>query len=302
MQPAHSRYIDSFLESVASERGGSFNTIESYAHDLKNCDAFLRTQQKVLETAQPEDLRNYLAHMHGLSLKVSSVVRRMSALRQFFRFLVTEQVRTDDPTTKLDLPRPGKALPKILSEQDMLILLEQSYQDTSPEGLRLTALLEILYATGLRVSELVSLRHDSISQDGEVLIVMGKGGKERMLPLHQHAITALNMYIKIKTYFLKEGQYSKWLFPSSGRSGHLSRQRFGQVLKILALDAGINPSMVSPHVVRHAFATHLLNHGADLLSVQNMLGHADVSTTQIYTHVMKEKLEELVLKHHPLGK
>ncbi|MEI8321095.1 MAG: site-specific tyrosine recombinase XerD [Alphaproteobacteria bacterium] len=294
-------HMESFLEMLSVERGASPNTLESYGRDLKDCSAFLKAKNLSLETIQTQDLRDYLSHLYDNSLKASSVARRLSSLRQFFRFLISEQIRTDDPTSTLDLPKLGRPLPKILSEQDVSNLLRTAYKDDSPEGLRLAAFLEILYATGLRVSELISLKHDSISQDGEVLIVMGKGSKERMVPLNKYAITALNTYLKVRGVFLKTGTYSKWLFPSYGTSGHLSRQRLGQLLKELASTAGLDPTKISPHVVRHAFATHLLNHGADLVSVQNMLGHTDISTTQIYTHVMKEKLEELVLNHHPLA-
>ncbi len=294
--------IEPFLEMLSAERGASPHTLESYQRDLKNCDAFLQKKNKALENATLEDIRDYLAYLYDCQLKPASVARHLSSLRQFFSFLISEQKRSDNPTSQLDWPKLGRSLPKILSEQDILSLLETCHQDhQSPEGLRLTALLEILYATGLRVSELISLKHDSIAPEKDVLIIMGKGGKERMVPLNKHAGHALDNYLKVRAFFLENNSYSKWLFPSYGESGHLSRQRFGQLLKQLAVQAGVDPQKVSPHVVRHAFATHLLNHGADLISVQQMLGHSDIATTQIYTHIMEEKLKELVLKHHPLG-
>lgn len=296
-------YIDRFLEMISVERGSARNTLESYGRDLQQCALFLQTKNIELHRAEASHLRNYMIFLHDQGMKSSSCARHLSTLRQFYLFLVSDQIREDNPTSVMERPKASHALPKILSEAEIKTLLETAQQDESAEGKRLLALLEILYATGLRVSELIGLRYDSISSDGEVLIVRGKGDKERMVPLSSYALKALNAYLKERSSFLKPGQSaSKWLFPSYGTSGKLTRQRFGQLLKDLALQSNLDPKKISPHVVRHAFATHLLNHGADLISLKNMLGHADISTTQIYTHVMKEKLEEAVMKHHPLSK
>jgi integrase/recombinase XerD len=232
----------------------------------------------------------------------------LSALRQFYRFLFAEGLRADDPTAKIDSPRQGRALPKILSEDEVGRLLAGAHAAPGVEGLRLAALLELLYATGLRVSELVSLPAGAVARDPRVLIVRGKGGKERMIPLSAPAREALGRYRAALRAPARRagrparGHESKWLFPSRGRSGHLTRQRVAQRLKALAAEVGIDPAKVSPHVLRHAFASHLLDHGADLRSVQKMLGHADISTTQIYTHVLNARLKSLVHEHHPLSR
>jgi integrase/recombinase XerD len=234
-----------------------------------------------------------------------TAARRLSAIRQFYRFLVGEGVRPDDPVTLIDSPRQGRSLPKLVSEAEVGGLLEAAGALPGADGLRMTALLELLYATGLRVSELVALPVASVMRDRRVLVVRGKGGKERMIPLHDAARRAVNAWLAARAAELrrrrKDGT-SPWLFPSHGGSGHLTRQRLGQLLKELAVAAGIDRRKVSPHVLRHAFATHLLNHGADLRSVQKMLGHADIATTQIYTHVADERLKALVRDHHPLAK
>jgi integrase/recombinase XerD len=296
-------YIERFLEMISVERGSSKNTLESYGRDLQQCALFLKAKNVELQKAEASHLRDYMIFLHDQGMKSASIARHLSALKQFYLFLVSDQIREDNPTSVIERPKPALSLPKILSEEEVKSLLETAHQDESAEGKRLLTLLEILYATGLRVSELIGLHYDSISSDGEVLIVRGKGDKERMVPLSSYALKALNAYLKERSAFLKPGQSaSKWLFPSYGTTGKLTRQRFGQLLKDLALRCNLDPKKISPHVVRHAFATHLLNHGADLISLQNMLGHADISTTQIYTHVMKEKLEEAVMKRHPLSK
>ena len=218
-----------------------------------------------------------------------------------FQFLIAEEICKEDPTSLLSRPKKHKPLPKILTEEEIILLLEAAAADASAEGDRLEALLEILYASGLRVSELISLEHDAVLQAEETLIVKGKGDKERMVPLSSYAIKALEKYLKVRREFVPHQGASRWLFPSYGKSGHLTRQRFGQLLKGLAVQAGLDPDRISPHVIRHAFATHLLNGGADLVSVQNMLGHADISTTQIYTHVMHQKLQQVIQECHPLS-
>ena len=294
--------IDLFLEMLAAERGAASNTMAAYRRDLVDAAGFLASHGKRLETADDRDLRGYLASLSSRGLMPRSAARRLSALRQFFRFLFTEGRRQDDPTTSLDRPRQGRPLPKTLGEEEVERLLTAARARRGPDGLRLSLLVELLYATGLRVSELVSLPRAAVRRDPRVLIVQGKGGKERMIPLGDAARAALADYLSVAGR--RDGSRtasSAWLFPSHGREGHLTRRRVGQLLKELALEAGLDPDKVSPHVLRHAFASHLLDHGADLRSVQKMLGHADISTTQIYTHVLSARLQSLVQEKHPLA-
>jgi integrase/recombinase XerD len=295
-------YLDSFLEMMAVERGSAKNTLEAYKRDLMQFANFIKSEGIGLAEASSEHIRHYFSYLHKEGLAAQSTSRHLSTLRQFYKFLLLEGLRSDNPCSIIDSPKRNKALPKILSEDDMINLLKAAYKDPSPEGIRGGALLEILYASGLRVSELISLKYDTVTRKGQMLLVTGKGNKERLVPMNEHAAQSLEKYLSVRPIFLPSTQGSPWLFPSRSRSGHLTRQRFGQILKDLAVVAGIDPQKVSPHVVRHAFATHLLSHGADLISVQKMLGHADISTTQIYTHILKEKLHALVHQHHPLSK
>ncbi|MFQ5775986.1 MAG: site-specific tyrosine recombinase XerD [Kiloniellaceae bacterium] len=302
--PRHSglvcRHVESFLEMLMAERGAAPNTIAAYCRDLDHFAAFLARRRRTPERARVEDVRAYLARLSGAGLAPRTVARRLSALRQFHRFLFGEGVRGDDPTAIIDSPRLGRPLPKILSEGEVDRLLAAARAREGVEGLRLLALVELLYATGLRVSELISLPLSAVARDPRVLVVGGKGGKERMVPLSQPAREAVARYGAARRS--AGGPETEWLFPSRGGSGHLSRQRVAQLLKGLAVEAGLDPAKVSPHVLRHAFATHLLDHGADLRSVQKMLGHADISTTQIYTHVLSERLKSLVHDLHPLAR
>lgn len=298
--------VDAFLEMLLAERGIAANTLAAYGNDLQDFSDFLAARRIAVEAAGSGDLRDYMAMLGRAGMAPSTMARRLSALRQFHKFLYAEGYRPDDPATVIDPPRRGRALPKILSEPEVDLLLQAAKAKPGPDGLRLTALLELLYAAGLRVSELVGLPLAAITRDTGVLVVRGKGGKERMVPLTEASIRAVAAYRLERAAFLpkglKEGQDSKWLFPSRAGSGHLTRHRFAQLLKELALECGIDAEKVSPHVLRHAFATHLLDHGADLRSVQQMLGHADISTTQIYTHVVSDRLKSLVETHHPLSK
>lgn len=298
--PCASRHVESFLEMLAAERGASPNTLEAYNRDLTNLAGFLGA--KPVEDAESDDLRGYLARQSERGMAARTLARRLSALRQFYRFLYAEGLRQDNPTTAIDSPRQGRSLPKVLDEAEVERLLAAARARQGPDGLRLRALIEVLYATGLRISELVTLPLSAIARDPRVLIVRGKGGKERMIPLGEAARAALAEYRAARRGFLKARQDSPWLFPSRSRGGHLTRHRVAQLLKELAVEAGLQPSKVSPHVLRHAFASHLLDHGADLRSVQQMLGHADISTTQIYTHVLNERLKSLVAEHHPLAR
>ena len=284
---------------LAAERGAAKLTLVAYRNDLEDVARFLGG---AVEEAATADLRRYLAKLARAGFAPRSTARRLSALRQFYRFLVLEGIRGDDPTAALDAPRLGRPLPKLISEEEAGKLLDAARKMPGAEGLRLTCLLELLYGTGLRVSELVGLPLAATGGDRRFLIVRGKGGKERLVPLGEPARQALAAYLAARSSFLRRGQTSRWLFPSYGIEGHLTRRRCGQLLKELARDAGIDEKKLSPHVLRHAFATHLLDRGADLRSVQAMLGHADIATTQIYTHVLSDRLQRLVTEHHPLAK
>jgi len=296
------RHVEAFLEMLAAERGAAANTRAAYGRDLRHFAGFLAGRGVGLAAATAADLRAYLAALDRAGLARTTAARRLSALRQFHRFLQAEGVRSEDPTAALDAPRRARPLPKLLGEAEVEALLVAARQREGPEGLRLVALLEVLYATGLRVSELVGLPLAAVARDPRVLVVTGKGGRERMVPLSEPARAALAAYRAERAHFLPEGTTSPWLFPSRGKSAHLTRQRVNQLLRELALEAGIAPAKVSPHVLRHAFASHLLDHGADLRAVQQMLGHADISTTQIYTHVLNARLKALVEQHHPLAR
>ncbi len=298
-----SRHFDSFLEMLSAERGLAQNSLLAYRNDLADFSGFLTGRGESAETIGTDALRLYMQGLSDEGMTASTAARRLSALRQFFKFLVQENIRKDDPAALLDAPKRARPLPKLLSESEVGRLLAEArhLRDDPAESARLTALLEILYATGLRVSELVGLRWPPFGDDARFLVIRGKGSKERLVPLSEPARQAIEDYAGWRRDFIA-GNTSPWLFPSRGESGHLTRQRFGQLLKDLAVQAGIDPAKVSPHVLRHAFASHLLAHGADLRAVQKMLGHADISTTQIYTHVLEARKQALVRQHHPLAK
>jgi integrase/recombinase XerD len=290
---------------MVAERGAARNTIEAYRRDLQHFGEHIASRNQRLSDADPDALRSYLEDMAATGTSLRTAARRLSALKQFFRFLALEGIRKDDPSAIIDSPRAGRPLPKYLSENEVTSLLEAASRRKDASGLRLAALLEVLYATGLRVSELVGLPMSAITRDGRMVIVRGKGGKERMVPLTDPASEAVRAYRTVRDEYLPRSSSrtgSPWLFPSRSREGHLTRVRFGQLLKELAIEAGLPPARVSPHVLRHSFASHLLAHGADLRSLQQMLGHADISTTQIYTHVLDERLRALVDAAHPLAR
>ncbi len=302
--------VDAFLDMLIAERGAAMNTRHAYERDLADVCAFLKTKGKEIETATTDDLKAYLGVLGerentkskgGGRTAVRTIARRISALRQFFGFLVSEGKRSDDPTSNIESPKQTRTLPKVLSEDEVTLLITTAQKQGGPESVRLVALLEILYATGLRVSELVGLPLVSIGPESRYLTVEGKGGRERMAPLSEPAQKAMRGYMDIRSKFLmadRNEAQSKWLFPSrTSESGHLTRQRFAQLLKELSRNANIDPERVSPHVLRHAFATHLLKHGADLRSVQKMLGHADIATTQIYTQVVGDQVKAAAEKH-----
>ncbi len=298
--PPLPREAEAFLEMLQAERGASRNTTTAYGTDLRDLAAFLARRKARLVDADTEALRAYLKSLDYVGMTPRTVARRLSVMRQFYRFLLAERFRDDDPASTLDSPRLGRPLPKVLSRDEVDRLIEASR--TAEDLGRMATLLEILYAAGLRVSELVTLPLSAVERDPSMLVVRGKGDKERLVPLSDPARKAIVAWLPMRAAGLAEGETSRFLFPSRGRTGHLTRQRFAQLLKEAALAAGIDPARVSPHVLRHAFASHLLEGGADLRSVQLMLGHADIATTQIYTHVLDEKLRSLVQDKHPLAR
>ena len=300
--PSFSKYLETFLEMLAAERGAARLTIAAYRNDLGQLGHFLAARKTTLEAADEANLHAYLAATETAQLAPRSLARRISAMRQFYKFLLVDGVREDDPTIGLDTPRLGRPLPKLLSENEITTLLATARQWQGGEGTRMACLVELLYATGLRISELVTLPYTAALRQPRFLLVRGKGGRERVVPLGEPARQALALYLECRDRFLAGGQPSRWLFPSRGGAGHLTRQRCGQLLKQLAVEAGLDPGRLSPHVLRHAFASHLLDHGADLRSVQQMLGHADIATTQIYTHVLSDRLRQLVHTAHPLAR
>ena len=298
--------INGFLEMMSAERAASENTLSAYRRDLEDWSAQLGRAKRDLLTARTGSLESVLAGWAASGLAPSTTARKLSALKQFCIFLQIEGLRKDNPAHSLRGPKQGRALPKILSEQDVLALFEEAQADSSAKGLRLLCLLEILYAGGLRVSELVTLKLCAVSRRDNCLMIKGKGGRERLVPLTGAAQEAIKSWTAVREQTLPQNALAKdrakaFLFPSAGKTGHLTRERFAQMLKDLARNAGLNAAKISPHVLRHAFATHLLSNGADLRSVQTLLGHADISTTQIYTHVLDERMRELVETKHPLA-
>jgi integrase/recombinase XerD len=297
-----SRHLEAFLEMLVAERASAALTLAAYHNDLLDLMKFLAEHRIALEAADQANLHTYLASERTARLAPRSLARRISAMRQFYKFLLVEGIRQDDPTAEFDTPRLGRPLPKILTETEIKALIDAARNWPEEEGTRLSCVLELLYATGLRISELVTLPLAAARRDPRFLLISGKGGRERIVPLSEPSRHALGEYLLCREHFLPGSRPSRWLFPSWGRAGHLTRQRCGQLLKELALAAGIAPDRLSPHVLRHAFASHLLDHGADLRSVQQMLGHADIATTQIYTHVQTDRLRKLVETAHPLAR
>ena len=300
-----------FLDMVAAERGGAANTLEAYARDLDDLIGYLATCKRTISSATTTDLRDYLAAQADRGFAASSVARRLSAIRQLYRFLFAEGHRNDDPAAIIEGPKRGRPLPKVLSVGEVDRLMAAARQAVEAprttglarlRALRLTCLLELLYASGLRISELIALPASAARRDDDMLIVRGKGGKERLVPLNGAAKSAMRAYRGALVEWSRDrASQSKWLFASFGEDGHLTRQHVARELKELAVAAGLRPEQVSPHVLRHAFASHLLHNGADLRVVQTLLGHADISTTQIYAHVLDERLKSLVRDLHPLG-
>ena len=301
--------VELFLDMLAAERGAGENTLTAYRNDLDDLSAHLRAAGRTIANATTDDLRDFIANLSERGFKASSLARRLSAVRQIYKFLYAEGKRSDDPSTVLEGPKRARTLPKVLSIADVDALLKNARANSEnvkqPPAQRLRAarllcLLEVVYATGLRVSELVTLPASAARRDQRMLVVRGKGGKERLVPLNKPAKRAMSEYLELRTAAERDAK-SKWLFPSFGEKGHLTRQHFARELKALGQGCGIRPERLSPHVLRHAFASHLLHNGADLRVVQTLLGHADISTTQIYTHVLEERLKTLVRDLHPLA-
>jgi integrase/recombinase XerD len=298
-----SGWSEAFLEMMAAERGAAANTLTAYARDLADAEGFLAARGADLSTASAEAIEAWFADLGARGLSPATAARRRAAVRQFYRFVLGEGWRKDDPARRVDAPRKGRPLPRVLTREEMDRLIAAASARDGAAGARLAAMVELIYAAGLRVSELVGLPLAALAPDPAWLIVKGKGGKERLAPLNGAARAAVKAYLPFRATFVPKGaRDNPWLFPSRARAGRLTARRFAQLLGEAAAAAGIDPSRVSPHVLRHAFATHLLEGGADLRVVQTLLGHADIATTQIYTHLTQDRLREVVESKHPLAR
>ncbi|MGI9568970.1 MAG: site-specific tyrosine recombinase XerD [Desulfobulbia bacterium] len=300
--------IETFLRMISVERGVSPNTVSAYRNDLQDFFSFPSNSSQDIQDITSIQIRKYLVHTGEKGLSSASRARRLSAIKQYFQFLRAEGFIEHDPAAAISGPKRSRPLPKVLSVTEVDHLLDCAKKRIASKtgrqrlrALRLHCLLECLYATGMRVSELVTLPRSVLHGDQKVLNIKGKGGRERLVPLNEPSRLAISSYLELLNREIENGNKSHWLFPSHGRSGHLTRQRLAQEFKELAKEAGVDPNRVSPHIMRHAFASHLLDRGADLRSVQQLLGHSDISTTQIYTHILEERLKKLVKAHHPLA-
>lgn len=295
--------IEAFLEMMSAERGAGANTLAAYARDLADFAAYPKDG---IAAASRDEIRAYLTRLSSAGLAASSQARRLSALRQFYGFLYAEDIRKDNPTEAVEAPKTSRPLPKILSMADLEAMIAAAAAEDSPEAKRLTCIVEMLYAAGLRVSELAGLPLAAVKNKDGFILVKGKGNKERLAPLNASARAAIRVYLDVRAEFLPKGprrvHAERYLFCSRAAEGFMTRQRLYQLLKGLAAKAGLDPAKVSPHVLRHAFATHLVEGGADLRSVQTLLGHADIATTEIYTHVAKDHLKKVMHKAHPLAR
>jgi len=297
-------WTEAFLEMMAVERSAARNTLTAYAKDLEDAAGFLAGQGRSLSDASAEDIEAWFAAIGARGLAPATAARRRASIRQFYQFALGEGWREDDPSRRVDAPRKGRPLPKVLSREEIEALIAAAAaKKDGAAGLRLACIVELIYASGLRISECLSLTLAALARDPAYLIIKGKGGKERLAPLNGAARTAVTAYLPVRPSFLPKGaKDSPWLFPSRGAGGRLTGRRFSQLLEEAAVLAGIDRARVSPHVLRHAFATHLLEGGADLRTVQKLLGHADIATTQIYTHVAGDRLAKVVASKHPLGR
>ncbi len=295
--------VENFLEVLASEKGLSKNTLYSYKNDLNQFINFIEKKNIKIIGIKDKDIKEFINNFKNKGYEKSTITRKISSLNHFFNFLFTEKTIEINPLSNFEIPKQKKKLPIILSNKHVDKILEFSKQDQSITGIRLYTMIEVLYATGIRVSELVEMKLSSIYEDKNFLLITGKGNKERLVPISKQTRETLDKYLKTRNYFISDTGKSKWLFPSKQSSdGHISRQRFNQLLNQLNLKAKLGINGISPHKLRHAFATHLLENGMDLRSLQQILGHSDISTTQIYTHVLKERLKEIIKDNHPLSK
>jgi integrase/recombinase XerD len=297
--------IENFLEMLAAERGASLNTISAYKLDLESLAEFIGIEK--IASANLDSLRSYIRHLNQQGYSARSINRKISSMKQFYHFLCSEEIIIDNPTIEIDLHKQPKNLPKMLSIEEIENLFSFLEKDDSPENIRLACMLSILYSAGLRVSELVSLKLSNFEINknsiNPIFNVIGKGNKERLSILNEKAQNLMLKYLSIRDFFITKNQRNcLWLFPSKGEQGYITRNRFGQLLKILALNAGLDPEAISPHVLRHSFASHLLANGADLRAIQELLGHSSISTTQIYTHLANTKLKQVIDSYHPLSK
>jgi len=296
-------WAEAFLEMMSVERAAAQNTLTAYTRDLTDAAGFLAGRGHDLADASAQDIEAYFAALGARGLAPATAARRRAALRQFYRFVLGEGWRADDPARRVEAPRKGRSLPKVLTRDEVDRLIAAAAARDGAQGLRLGCMVELAYASGLRISELTGLTLAALARDPAYLIVKGKGGKERLAPLNEAARAAVKAYLEVRAQHLPGGDKANpWLFPSRGKAGRLTPRRFAQMLDEAAAAAGIDPARVSPHVLRHAFATHLLEGGADLRVVQTLLGHADIGTTQIYTHVAGERLREVMASKHPLAK
>ena len=303
MSAKGAEWAEAFLEMMAVERAAARNTLAAYSRDLTDAGMYLAGRACGLADATAEDVEAYFADLGARGLSPATAARRRAAVRQFYRFVLGEGWRSDDPSRRVEAPKKGRPLPKVLSREEMDRLIAAAGARDGAQGLRFGCMVELAYASGLRISELTALPLAALARDPSYLIVKGKGGKERLAPLNDKARAAVKAYLTERSKFVPKGEKTNpWLFPSRGRAGRLTPRRFAQVLDEAAADAGIDPERVSPHVLRHAFATHLLEGGADLRVVQKLLGHADIATTQVYTHVASDRLREIVTTRHPLAK
>ncbi len=289
--------IDAFLEMMIAERGSSLRTVEAYRRDLTDLTAFFLARNIDIIKAKSTDLMDYMRSVAAQAMSPKTQARRLAAIHEFYRFLYSEDIIKKSPADYVQAPKIGKSLPKYLTEEEVAILIDTA----AKHSVRMHVMLEILYASGMRVSELVELPVMAVTKDNQTISIVGKGSKERLVPMNEPARKALDKWLLHREMKLNRGRVSKWLFPSNGKSGHLTRDGFFKALKDIAIMAGIDSKKVSPHVFRHSFASHLIAHDADLRSVQKMLGHAEIATTEIYTHILQDRLKKTVEKSHPLA-